>query len=108
MIKKCYFDGEAITARGSIAETFFFIKKGNVTVMSVNGKEIKRQYVSGDLFGLAENLVNGKWPFTTLSRGFSYLYVYKSNTLHSSLGHISPNYKNFVHELSRLVVSNRI
>ena len=106
MIEKCYFDGEAITARGSTAETFFFVKKGNVTVMSVNGKEIKRQYESGDIFGLAENLVNAKWPFTTLSRGISYLYVYKSDTLHSSLGQISPSYKNFVYELSRLAASN--
>ena len=63
MIEKCYFDGEAITARGSTADTFFFIKKGNVSVMSINCKEIKGEYKSGDIFGLAENLANAKYDY---------------------------------------------
>ena len=106
MIEKSYFDREAITARGSTADTFFFIKKGNVSVMSPNCKEIIREYKSGDIFGLAENLANAKWPFTTLSRGVSYLYIYNSDTLHTSLGQLSPNYKDFIYELSRLAVNN--
>ena len=106
MIEKTYFDREAITARGSKAKTFFFVKKGNVSVMSLSGKEIKREYRPGDIFGLAENLVNAKWPFTTLSRGLSHLYVYNSDTLHDSLGKISPNYKDFIYMLSRLAIKN--
>ena len=106
MKEKYYFDGEAITAQGFNAKTFFLVKKGNVSVLSRNGKEIKRAYKSGEIFGLAEALVNAKWPFTTISRGVSCLYIYNANSLHSSLGELSPNYKEFIYELSNIAIYN--
>ena len=101
-----YFDGEAVTARGRPANEFYLINKGLVSIMSHNGKYIKKIYRVGEIFGLAEVLSNSDWPYTSIASGETFLSVYEGNILHIGLGNLEPAYKNLIDDLSHLALAS--
>ena len=105
MIQKLYFDGEAITAKGFLAEVFFIVQKGSVVVMSENSKSIKHIYYEGEIIGLAEVLKNTNWPFTSLARGETNLLIYQRQQLNKSLKNIDKPYLKLLDDLGQLALS---
>ena len=93
------FANEVIFQPGSPASHFYLVDSGTVLIVDVPNKTILKAYTEGDIFGLAEVLAGGNWPFTAYAGMRTVITCFPKECLMQTLNSLPDSHQDYLQAL---------
>ena len=91
---------EAIFQPKTLATHFYLVENGRVLIVDIPRHQVKAVYRSGEIFGIAEVLAGGYWPYTALAGMNTVVRCFPKQCLMQSLKTLPDSHQGYLQSLA--------
>ena len=91
---------EVIFQPQTLATHFYLVENGRVLIVDIPRHQVKAVYRSGEIFGIAEVLAGGYWPYTALAGMNTVVRCFPKQCLMQSLKTLPDSHQGYLQSLA--------